>query len=42
MVWKTEVLAAERGGAKIDVVALPDEDSWQTISGGKECVHCRP
>jgi ABC-type molybdate transport system substrate-binding protein len=27
MVWKTEVLAAERGGAKIDAVALPDEDS---------------
>ena len=27
MVWKTEVLAAERGGAKIDAVVLPDEDS---------------
>ncbi len=27
MVWKTEVLAAERGGAKIDAVALPDQDS---------------
>ena len=27
MVWKTEVLAAERGGAKIDAVALSDEDS---------------
>ena len=27
MVWKTEVLAAERGGANIDAVALPDQDS---------------
>jgi ABC-type molybdate transport system substrate-binding protein len=27
MVWKTEVLAAQREGAKIDAVALPDEDS---------------
>ncbi len=27
MVWKTEVLAAKRGGAKIDAVALPDQDS---------------
>jgi ABC-type molybdate transport system substrate-binding protein len=27
MVWKTEVLAAERRGAKIDAVALPDQDS---------------
>ena len=27
MVWKTEVLAAERLGAKIDAVALPDQDS---------------
>ncbi len=27
MVWKTEVLAAERRGANIDAVALPDEDS---------------
>jgi ABC-type molybdate transport system substrate-binding protein len=27
MVWKTEVLAAQRRGAKIDAVALPDEDS---------------
>jgi ABC-type molybdate transport system substrate-binding protein len=27
MVWKTEVLAAERAGAKIDAVALPDQDS---------------
>ena len=27
MVWKTEVLAAERSGAKIDAVALPDQDS---------------
>ena len=27
MVWKTEVLAAEQLGAKIDAVALPDEDS---------------
>jgi ABC-type molybdate transport system substrate-binding protein len=27
MVWKTEVLAAERSGANIDAVALPDQDS---------------
>ena len=27
MVWKTEVLAAERRGARIDAVALPDQDS---------------
>jgi hypothetical protein len=27
MGWKTEVLAAERGGANIDAVALPDQDS---------------
>jgi len=27
VVWKTEVLAAERGGAKIDAVVLPDQDS---------------
>ena len=27
IVWKTEVLAAERGGANIDAVALPDQDS---------------
>jgi ABC-type molybdate transport system substrate-binding protein len=30
MVWKTEVLAAERGGASVDAVALPDEDSLRT------------
>ena len=27
MVWKTEVLAALRGGAQVEGVALPDEDS---------------
>ena len=27
MVWKTEVLAAKRGGAPVDAVVLPDEDS---------------
>jgi ABC-type molybdate transport system substrate-binding protein len=27
MVWKTEVLEAERSGANIDAVALPDQDS---------------
>jgi ABC-type molybdate transport system substrate-binding protein len=27
IVWKTEVLAAERGGAKIDAVTMSDEDS---------------
>lgn len=27
MVWKTEVLAAEQRGAKIDAIALPDQDS---------------
>lgn len=27
MVWKTEVLAALRGGAHVDAVALPDQDS---------------
>jgi ABC-type molybdate transport system substrate-binding protein len=30
MVWKTEVLAAKRGGAPIDAVMLPDEDSLRT------------
>ncbi len=30
MVWKTEVLAAERRGAQIDAVALPDQDSLRT------------
>ena len=30
MVWKTEVLAAKRGGAPVDAVALPDEDSLRT------------
>ena len=27
MVWKTEVLAALRGGAAVEAVALPDQDS---------------
>jgi ABC-type Fe3+ transport system substrate-binding protein len=27
MVWKTEVLAALRGGAQVEAVPLPDEDS---------------
>jgi ABC-type molybdate transport system substrate-binding protein len=27
MVWKTEVLAAKRGGAPVDAVVLPNEDS---------------
>jgi ABC-type molybdate transport system substrate-binding protein len=30
MVWKTEVLAALRGGAQVEAVALPDEDSLRT------------
>jgi ABC-type molybdate transport system substrate-binding protein len=30
MVWKTEVLAAKRGGAPVDAVVLPDEDSLRT------------
>jgi ABC-type molybdate transport system substrate-binding protein len=30
MVWKTEVLAALRGGAQVKAVALPDEDSLRT------------
>ena len=30
MVWKTEVLAAKRGGSAVDAVWLPDEDSLRT------------
>jgi ABC-type molybdate transport system substrate-binding protein len=30
MVWKTEVLAAKRGGASVDAVVLPDDDSLRT------------
>ena len=30
MVWKTEVLAAKRGGAPVDAVVLPDDDSLRT------------
>jgi ABC-type molybdate transport system substrate-binding protein len=30
MVWKTEVLAAKRGGSPVDAVVLPDEDSLRT------------
>jgi ABC-type molybdate transport system substrate-binding protein len=30
MVWKTEVLAASRGGAQVEGIALPDEDSLRT------------
>jgi hypothetical protein len=30
MVWKTEVLAAKRGGAPVDAVVLPNEDSLRT------------
>jgi ABC-type Fe3+ transport system substrate-binding protein len=30
MVWQTEVLAALRGGARVEAVALPDDDSLRT------------
>ena len=30
IVWKTEVLAAVRGGAHVEAVAFPDEDSLRT------------
>lgn len=30
MVWKTEVLAAQRDGAHIEGIALPDQDSLRT------------
>jgi ABC-type Fe3+ transport system substrate-binding protein len=30
MVWKTEVLASSRGGAQVEGIALPDEDSLRT------------